>query len=61
MANEKESRGSGSVNPNSPRKQPIGSKPISREREERVQLDVDADQEGASVQTVTAQDESGQE
>jgi hypothetical protein len=39
----------------------MGSAPTSRELEERVQFDEDADKEGASVQTVTAQDESGQE
>jgi hypothetical protein len=72
MANEKEWGGGGSAkdrpsgsekgNPSTKRRQPIGSMPISREeRFVSQQLDVDADRDGASVQTSTAQDESGQE
>jgi hypothetical protein len=71
MANEKKSRRSGSArerqsvsdkgNLRTQRRQPIGSKPISRdERFVTQRWGVDADQDGPSRQTSTAQDELGQ-
>ncbi len=71
MANKKESRGSGTAkdrqsqsekgNPSTQHRQPIGSRPISRaERFISQQFGADADQDGPSRQTSTAQDELGQ-
>jgi hypothetical protein len=68
---KKKSRGSGSAknrqsgsekgNPSTQRREPIGSMPISRgERFVSQQFGVDADQDGPSSQTSTAQDEVGQ-
>jgi hypothetical protein len=71
MANEKESRRSGKARarqsgsekgkPSTQLRQPIGSGPISRsERFVSQQFGADADQDGPSRQTSTAQDELGQ-
>lgn len=71
MANEKQSPGSGKAkerkrgsekrNPSTQRRQPIGSRPISRaERFVSQQFGADADQDGPSRQISTAQDELGQ-
>lgn len=71
MASKKESRGSGMARgrqsgskkgkPSTQRRQPIGSAPISRtDRFLNQQFGTDADQDGPSRQTSTAQDELGQ-
>jgi hypothetical protein len=60
VARERQS-GSKKGHPDAQLRQPIGSKPISRaERFLSQQFGADADQDGPSRQTSTAQDEKGQ-